>query len=146
SNDSVATLKSFAAHTGIQLPLLSDSASKVIRSLNVVDDTVSGTPARMGWLVVDASAAVSAKFFEADPSQAYTSAAILMHRFGWTPPEPPRKVEAKLITATIDASNATVAPGERVELTVDIDLQHNLHVYAPGVETYIPIEWKIDDG
>ena len=30
-------------------------------------------------------------------------------------------------------------------LTVDIDLQENLHVYAPGVDNYIPIDWKIED-
>ena len=30
-------------------------------------------------------------------------------------------------------------------LTLDIDLQENLHVYAPGVDNYIPIDWKIED-
>lgn len=147
SNDSVAVLKSFSAQAALHFPLLSDSGSKVIRSLNLADENApQGSPARTGWLVVDASGAVTAKYFESDPGQAYTSAAILMHRFGWTPPDPPRKVEGKQIVATMEASNATVAPGQRVALTIDVDLQPNLHVYAPGVETYIPIEWKMDDG
>ena len=89
SNDSVAVLKSFAAQAAIHLPLLSDSGSKIIRSVNIADDAAQGSPARTGWLVVDPTGAVTAKYFESDPAQAYTSAAILMHRFGWTPPDPP---------------------------------------------------------
>ena len=45
----------------------------------------------------------------------------------------------------IGASNSTVAPGQRVALTLDVDLQPNMHVYAPGVEGYIPIDWKMED-
>ena len=75
----------------------------------------------------------------------YTLAAILVHQFGWAPAETPRKVEGKQLTATISASNSMVAPGQRVALTLDIDLQENLHVYAPGVDNYIPIDWKIED-
>jgi len=86
-----------------------------------------------------------AKYFDEDAGQSYTSASILLHQFGWTPPEPARKVEGKQLTATIGASNSTVASGQRIALTVDIDLQEKLHVYAPGVDNYIPIEWKIED-
>ena len=38
-----------------------------------------------------------------------------------------------------------MAPGQRIALTLDIDLQPNIHVYAPGVDNYIPIEWKMED-
>ena len=30
-------------------------------------------------------------------------------------------------------------------LTLDVDLEPNMHVYAPGVEGYIPIDWKMED-
>jgi len=30
-------------------------------------------------------------------------------------------------------------------LVLDIDLKPRMHVYAPGVEGYIPIEWKLTD-
>ncbi len=141
SNDSTAILKDFAGHTAIHFPLLSDSTLKTIQSLHILN----GGAARPGWFVLDAKGVVKAKYFEEDPNQSYTSAGILLHQFGWTPPEPTQQVEGKQLTATIGASNSTVAPGQRVTLTLDIDLQPNLHVYAPGVDNYIPIEWKMDD-
>jgi Disulphide bond corrector protein DsbC len=93
-----------------------------------------------GWIVLDAKRTNVAKY---EPS--YTSAAILVHQFGWTPPEGSRQIEGKQLTATIAASNSSVAPGERIALIVDVDLEPNMHVYAPGVEGYIPIDWKMED-
>ena len=141
SHDSPAVLKDFAGPAGIHFPLLSDSDSKTLRALRILNEVA----ARPGWFVLDARGVIAAKYFEDDASQSYTSAAILVHQFGWAPPETPRKVEGKQLTATIGASNLRVAPGQRVALTVDIDLQENLHVYAPGVDNYIPIDWKIED-
>jgi peroxiredoxin len=141
SNDSSAILKDFAGQTAIHFLLLSDSTSKTIQSLHILN----GGTVRPGWFVLDAKGAIKAKYFEEDPNQSYTSAGILLHQFGWTPPEPTHQVEGKQLTAIIGASNSTVAPGQRVTLTLDIDLQPNLHVYAPGVDNYIPIDWKMDD-
>ncbi len=92
-----------------------------------------------GWIVLDTKSIVVAKY---DPS--YTLAAILVHQFRWTPPDT-REIQGKQLVATIGASNSTVGPGERVALTLDIDLEPNMHVYAPGVEGYIPIDWKMQD-
>jgi peroxiredoxin len=129
SRNSVAALKELASHSSIRIPLLSDSAAK-----------------NSGWFVLDAKGVLVAKYSEEDSSEYYTSAAVLLHQFGWTPAEAPREIKGKLLTATIGASNATVEPGQRVALTLDVDLQPNMHVYAPGVEdTYIPIEWKMED-
>jgi hypothetical protein len=94
----------------------------------------------LGWIVLDTKSIVVAQY---DPS--YTFAAILVHRFGWTPAEPATEVEGKQLSAQAGASNATVAPGERVTLILDIDLYPNMHVYAPGVQGYIPIDWKMQD-
>jgi hypothetical protein len=96
-----------------------------------------------GWYVLDARGVIVAKYL--DDNARYTPAAILVHQFGWTPPEPAVTVEGKQLTAMAGASNATVAPGERVALTLDVDLQPNMHVYAPGVDGYIPIDWKMQD-
>jgi hypothetical protein len=92
-----------------------------------------------GWIVLDTRSIVVAKY-----DSSYTFAAILIHQFGWTPPDT-REIEGKQLTAAIGASNATVAPGQRIALTLDIELQPNMHVYAPGVENYIPIDWKMED-
>ncbi len=93
-----------------------------------------------GWIVLDTKSIIIAKY-----DVSYTAAAILVHRFGWMPPEPTREVQGKQLTATLGASNSTVAPGQRIALTLDIDLEPNMHVYAPGVEGYIPIDWKMQD-
>jgi DsbC/DsbD-like thiol-disulfide interchange protein len=98
-----------------------------------------------GWIVLDAKSTVVAKYFEDDPSQCLTSAALLVHQFGWTPPEPTQTIAGNQLSATLGASNSTVAPGQRIALTLDIELGPEMHVYAPGVEGYIPIDWKMQD-
>jgi peroxiredoxin len=150
SYDSAAILKDFAGRAAIHFPLLSDSDSKTIRSLQILsEDAPHGSPfygaARPGWFVLDARGAIVAKYFEEDASQRYTSAGILLHQFGWIPPEAAHEVQGKQITATIGASNSSVAPGQRIALTLDIDLPPSMHVYAPGVADYIPIDWKMED-
>lgn len=97
-----------------------------------------------GWYVLDARGVIVGKYLD-DAGGHYTAAAILVHRFGWTPPEPAAQVEGKQLTAMAGASDAAVAPGERIALTLDLDLNPGMHVYAPGVEGYIPIDWKMQD-
>jgi len=78
-----------------------------------------------GWIVLDTKSIIVAKY---DPS--YTFGAILVDQFQWTPPDT-REIEGKQLTAAIGASNAMVAPGQRIALTLDVDLGPNMHVYAP---------------
>ena len=108
---------------------------------------IAAVPSKIhpGWYVLDARGVIVAKYLEDDTGGRYTPAAILVHRFGWTPPTPPSEVEGKQLTAKVAASNAMVAPGQRVALTLDLDLNPGMHVYAPGVEGYIPIDWKMQD-
>lgn len=94
-----------------------------------------------GWFILSPKRTIAAKYF--DPGQCYTSAAILVHRFGWTPPDM-AQVQGKQLTASVGASNSTIGAGERVALIIDIDLEPNMHVYAPGVEGYIPIDWQME--
>ena len=108
------------------------------RNLGLLATSAAGPGS--GWIVLDAKSIVVAKY---DPS--YTLAALLVHQFGWTPPDPAKEVEGKQLTATVGASNSTVAPGQRIALTLDVELGPNMHVYAPGVEGYIPIDWKMED-
>ncbi len=93
-----------------------------------------------GWFILNPQRIVAAKYFE--PDACYTTAAILVHRFGWTPPDL-AQVQSKQLTASVGASNSSVAPGERVALVIDIELEPDMHVYAPGVEGYIPIDWQM---
>lgn len=58
-------------------------------------------------------------------------------------PYTPHEVQGKQLTATLGANAFAVVPGRHVTLTLDIDMNPDMHVYAPGVEGYIPIEWKM---
>jgi hypothetical protein len=150
SYDSSTVLHNFAEHKGIHFPLLSDPDSRVIRELNILNDTVPKDSAYFGVpfpgsFLVDAKGVIVAKYFEDDFRERYTSADILAHQFGVFPDSGKTEVQGRQLTLTASASNSIVAPGQKVALALNIDLKPNMHVYAPGVEGYIAIEWKIKD-
>jgi hypothetical protein len=41
---------------------------------------------------------------------------------------------------------AVARPGHHIVLSLDLDLKPNMRVYAPGVEGYTPIDWKLEEG
>jgi len=150
SYDSVAILSNFAQRKGIHFPLLSDPDSKIIRTLGLLNETIPkdnaffGVP-YPGSFVLDKNGVIVAKYFEEDYKQRYTSGDILVRQYGITPSEGKTAVEGKQLRLTASASNSLVRPLERVALVLEIELKPNMHVYAPGVEGYIPIEWKMKD-
>jgi hypothetical protein len=97
-----------------------------------------------GWYVLDARGVIVSKFLDTASGERYTPLAILVHQFGWTPAEPAHEVDGKQLTAKAAASDTTVTSGQRVALILDLELQPGMHVYAPGVAGYIPIDWKMD--
>jgi hypothetical protein len=150
SYDSVAVLHNFAERRGIHFPLLSDPDSEVIRRLGILNETIpKGNPffgvPYPGTFVLDPQGVVAAKYFEDDYRERYTSAGILAHQFGVTPREAKTEVEGKQLKLAASGSNSIVAAGQRVSLALDIELKPGMHVYAPGVEGYISIEWKMKE-
>ena len=150
SYDGVAILHNFAERKGIHFPLLSDADSTVIRELGILNDTVPkdnlffGIP-YPGSFVLDPKGVIVGKYFEDDYKQRYTSADILVRQFGVMPPAGKSEAENKQLKLTASASNSVIRPLQRVALVLDIEMKPNMHVYAPGVEGYIPIEWKIKE-
>lgn len=148
SYDSEAVLRTFAARRNIHFPLLADPDSKTIRELGILNETVEknnptfGIP-YPGSFVLDSKGVIVAKYFEDDYRQRYTAADLLMHQFGVVPAQAKSDVEGKQLKLTAAAGNAVVTVGQRVALTLDIELKPNMHVYAPGVEGYIPIDWTM---
>lgn len=148
SYDSVAILHNFAERRGIHFPLLSDADSKIIRSVGLLNETVPrdspffGIP-NPGTFILDAKGIIKAKYFEEDFRERFTAADILTRQFGVTPGAGGQEVIGKQLTARASASNFVVRGGQRVALVLDIELKPKMHVYAPGVEGYIPIEWKM---
>jgi DsbC/DsbD-like thiol-disulfide interchange protein len=53
--------------------------------------------------------------------------------------------ETKQLVVSSSASAETIATGQHVALVLDIVLKPKMHVYAPGVENYIPIDWQITE-
>ena len=150
SYDSVEILHHFAQRRGIHFPLLSDPDSKVIAELNILNDTIpKGGPFHgipyPGTFVLDARGIITAKYFEDDDRERYTAADILARQFGLVPAALRNEVQGRQLQLTASASNAIVSAGQRVALSLDIELKPNVHVYAPGVEGYIPIEWKMKE-
>ena len=149
SYDSVAVLHNFAERKGIAYPLLSDPDSAIIRRVGIFNDTVPrgnffyGIP-WPGVFVLDKDGRVKAKYFEQDFRQRYSSADILVHLFGFAPGAARADVNGHLAQVTTSASNIAVHSGERIALVAEVNLRPGVHVYAPGVEGYIPIDWRLD--
>ena len=60
------------------------------------------------------------------------------------PPAVPTDVAGGQLTATLGVSDATVPPGGRVTLIVDVKPKPKMHVYAPGQTGYIPLSVTLD--
>jgi len=151
SYDSVGALKNFAERQGIAYPLLSDPDSKIIRAFDILNETTKpGTPTYgipyPGVYIVDVQGKVVSKYFEDDYKDRVSTADILARQFE-APIAAARGVsETKHLKITTASSNDIARPGLRIVLSVDIELKPNMHLYAPGVQGYIPIDWKLDDG
>ena len=149
SYDSVAVLKNFADRQHIAFPLLSDADSKIIRSFGIFNDTVpAGTFAYgipyPGTFIVDPKGNVVSKYFEDDYKERVSSSDILVREFGQSAETVPGVVDNKHLRIQSSASTLIALPGHRISLVLDIDLKAKMHVYAPGVQGYIPIEWTLE--
>ena len=150
SFDSAAVLSNFAKRKGIEFPLLSDPDSKIIRDFGILNESVAkdnpfyGIPHPVTY-IVDPKGVVISRTFDEDYRQRFTVGSILTGKMDVRTGAAESQVETKHLKVTASSSNAKVRPGERIRLILDIDLKPGMHVYAPGVEGYIPIEWKMAD-
>ena len=147
SYDSPAILKSFSDRRGIHFPLLSDPESKIIRAYGLLNETVPKGPffgiPYPGTFVLDARGVVVAKYFEDDYTERYTAADILTKQFGAAAGAAHTTVAAKHLAISASASTSVVHSGQRIMLAIDVELKPGLHVYAPGVQGYLPVDLAI---
>ena len=146
SYDSPAILKAFSERQHIAFPLVSDPQSQIIRSFGILNPQPKpGTPTygipNPGVYVLDSHGVVASKYFEDDYRERDTAALILMKQFGIAPDAPHTSFQAKHLSVTASARTADARMGQHVELILDINLPDRVHVYAPGVQGYIPIDW-----
>jgi hypothetical protein len=123
--------------------MLSDPESKVIRAFGILNETIpKNTPfygiPNPGTYIIDEKGVVKSKFFEPDFRESYTAASILTRAFGADGVER-ATVETPQLKLTYSASDASLAPGRRATLILDIELKPKMHVYAPEARL-----WKVE--
>ena len=144
-------LRHFAQRRGLQYPLLADEGSAVIRAFGILNETVprgglsDGVP-YPGTYVLDERGIVQSKHFEDDYRERLTGGSILLRQMSGGGTET-FEIETRHLKLQGSSSNATVYPGIRVTLAIDVELPEKMHVYAPTVTGgYIPIDWKMKEG
>ena len=151
SYDSIAVLESFADRQHLAYPLLSVPQSKIIGDFGILNDTVkpgtigNGIP-YPGVYIIDVHGRVVSKYFEDDYRDRVSTADILARRFGTPVTAAEAVIDTPQLQIKTGASNELARPGLRIALTLDIQLKPGMHVYAPGVQGYIPIDWKLEEG
>ena len=150
SFDSTEALQHFAKRKGIGFSLLSDPESKVIRAFDILNENISpkhqfyGIP-HPGQYLIGKNGVVKAKFFEDNYTERFTAGEIAVRYLGKDLDAPLTQKETDHLVVSSWASDEIVAGGQRVALVLDIDLKEKMHVYAPGVDGYIPVEWKMEE-
>ncbi|MBI5948172.1 MAG: redoxin domain-containing protein [Chloroflexi bacterium] len=150
SYDGVEALRGFGAKYGISYPLLSDEGSAVIRALGLLNEQaaepIMGIP-HPGTFVLNADGSVRSKHFYPSYRERDTGVGVLEHLLG---------VEAAVHGAIRDASVESVAVsawfdkdsyawGQRIWLTVELDIPAGLHVYGrPIPDGYHPLEVELE--
>jgi hypothetical protein len=144
-------LKNFADRQHITFPMLSDPESKIIHNFGILNETIApgtmtyGVP-YPGTYIVDRQGQVMSKYFEDDYRERVSAADILVREFGQSADAVRDVMETKHLRLTTAASAQVARPGQRIMLDLDIERKPKMHVYAPGVQGYTPIEWTLEEG
>ena len=143
SYDSSAILRDFAQRHKVEYPLLADPDSQIIRSFNVLNSGATGKEKGMaypGFFYIDPGGIVREKYFEAKYTDRFTPNNVIGKLFPELTAEVTGNIEAPHLRLALEQSDRNVVPGSRVTLIAEIELPPNVHVYAPGVEGYKPIQ------
>lgn len=146
SYDSRAILKEFADRLNIDYPLLSDPESTVIRRFRVLNEKAAGINAGMalpGFFYIDASGVIREKYFETSYADRFTPNNVIAKLFPELTEEVTRKVHAPHLEVQLAQSDQTVIQGSRFNVTVEVQLPPDVHVYAPGVKGYKPVQLTV---
>jgi AhpC/TSA family/Disulphide bond corrector protein DsbC len=143
SYDSPAILKDFAERHKIEYPLLGDPESKIIAGYGVLNTEASGMQKGMalpGYFYIGADGFIREKYFEAKYVNRLTANNVLMKLFPELGEEVGQKLEAPHLAIQLTQSDLVVVPGSRLTLTANVTLPAGVHVYAPGVKGYKPVQ------
>jgi hypothetical protein len=89
--------------------------------------------------IVDQNGIIQSRVYEEDFRRRSTIGSVVGRRTNIAP------VPAKRVKITQSSSDALIHGGQRFKIRLELEVPPNSHVYAPGVQGYIPIEWKLSD-
>ena len=165
SYDSPAVLADFAERRGITYPLLADVGSSVVTEFGILntvaaegmgpnqDDpgviadvakyvsvfgstqAIVGTPFP-GTFMLDAQGHVSSRFFEEFYRERNTTSNVMLKLGIGLSPIAAITGETTQLKFTAYPSNTTVFVGTRFSIAVDVEPGPDMHVYAPGAESF----------
>lgn len=135
--DSVEILRDFAQRRGITFLLLSDPDSSIIRRFGLFNEQAAPGSrdygmAHPGTFLVDAEGVIRDRFFEEKYWNRLTTPSVFW-RLGLDLASPMGSAEREHLRVRTGASDATVSPGNRFTLFVDIEPLPGVHVYGPEV-------------
>ena len=148
--DSPEVLRSFSGRVQIPYPMLSDAGSKVIRAFGILNEAVPkdnfgyGIP-HPGVYVLDSSGKVKSKYFETRFQERFAAGSILVKELPRAASGSGKLIETKHLKLRTWLSDAEVVPETRLTIVAEVELPKKMHVYAPGIKGYIPIEWRIEE-
>lgn len=146
SYDSSAILKDFGDRHKIQYPLLADPESKIIARYGVLNPEATGMQKGMalpGYFYIDANGIIREQYFEAKYTDRFTANNVLAKLFPELAEEVSQNVAAPHLGLKLSQSDRAVAPGSRFSLAAQVELPQDVHVYAPGVKGYKPIQLEL---
>jgi hypothetical protein len=53
-------------------------------------------------------------------------------------------IENNQIKVTFSANDATLTPGHKTTLVIEIEPRPKIHLYAPGAKGYLAVDWQMD--
>ena len=149
SFDTTEALAHFSERMDIGFPLLSDPESAIIRKFGVLNEEVPkdhqfyGIPHPVELLLAP-DATVRDKFHEENYRDRFTAGRVLVRQLGAESGAARDTARTAHLKLTSWASDGVVRGGNRFALVLDVELNDKMHVYAPAVEGYIPIDWQMD--
>lgn len=127
--------------------MLADPDSKAISAYMVLNSEGTGRykgMARPGFFFIDNQGIIREKFFEAKYRDRLSGNSVISKLFPELGSEVTDTVEAPHLQVAVEQSDRVGAPGSLVTLTAEVRLPPDVHVYAPGVTGYKPIELVIE--
>ena len=97
-----------------------------------------------GTYRVNADGIVQSKYFAKDFEDRYSAPTILLREFGSVAGTREAVVKTDYLELRYYSTMDVVRPNVHITLVGDFDLKPKMHVYAPGVQHYIPISFEVN--